>query len=404
MSHELRFTSPADRPVRLVAGLFYQRQTHKIEQNYIIDNIADAITVPGTDEQHLADQAAARRPRLCRRSASSPATSRPQLTADRRRPRSTSYENTLVGFFGYSATAISGSDRRRRLLRPAGGRRQSPCTNLDKRHGGHRLHPPPQPHLPDQRRRSDLRAPGRAASGPAASTGAARCRPTTPTSSTNYELGFKIELGRQPAALQRRDLPARLGRHPAVLPRRQRPHRDPQCRQRPHPRRRVRPVRAAGARPHAQPRRRLQRRRDHRGFLPDRQRRNSTARSPSTSTATAFPRQCAARARRAPGCRSPRGSRAMPGSRYEFPLGSSAEGHVQVTASHEGSRTRDLRPAAARRSTATCDDFYTVDFSAGIESGHWTAHDLRPQPVRRARARSASSSSASRRSAAIPTA
>ena len=49
MSHELRVTSPADRPVRLVAGLFYQRQTHNIEQNYIIDNIADAITVPGTD-------------------------------------------------------------------------------------------------------------------------------------------------------------------------------------------------------------------------------------------------------------------------------------------------------------------------------------------------------------------
>ena len=30
----------------LVAGLFYQRQTHNIEQNYIIDDIADSITVP----------------------------------------------------------------------------------------------------------------------------------------------------------------------------------------------------------------------------------------------------------------------------------------------------------------------------------------------------------------------
>ena len=49
MSHELRFTSPADKRLRLVGGLFYQRQTHNIEQNYIIDNIADAITVPGTD-------------------------------------------------------------------------------------------------------------------------------------------------------------------------------------------------------------------------------------------------------------------------------------------------------------------------------------------------------------------
>ena len=49
MSHELRFTSPADKRVRLVGGLFYQRQKHNIEQDYIIDDIADAITVPGTD-------------------------------------------------------------------------------------------------------------------------------------------------------------------------------------------------------------------------------------------------------------------------------------------------------------------------------------------------------------------
>src|SRR5690606_10426227 len=48
-SHELRFASPADKPVRLIAGGFYQRQTHNIEQNYIIDNIADSITVPGTE-------------------------------------------------------------------------------------------------------------------------------------------------------------------------------------------------------------------------------------------------------------------------------------------------------------------------------------------------------------------
>ena len=35
--------------MRVIAGLFYQRQTHNIEQNYIIDDIADAITVPGTE-------------------------------------------------------------------------------------------------------------------------------------------------------------------------------------------------------------------------------------------------------------------------------------------------------------------------------------------------------------------
>ncbi len=30
-SHELRITSPADKRLRLVAGLFYQRQTHRID-------------------------------------------------------------------------------------------------------------------------------------------------------------------------------------------------------------------------------------------------------------------------------------------------------------------------------------------------------------------------------------
>lgn len=45
-SHELRFTSPPDRPVRMVGGLFYQRQTHNIEQNYIIPDIADDLAIP----------------------------------------------------------------------------------------------------------------------------------------------------------------------------------------------------------------------------------------------------------------------------------------------------------------------------------------------------------------------
>src|SRR3546814_19446946 len=48
-SHELRLASQATERVRFIGGLFYQRQSHNIEQNYIIDDIADSITVPGTD-------------------------------------------------------------------------------------------------------------------------------------------------------------------------------------------------------------------------------------------------------------------------------------------------------------------------------------------------------------------
>src|SRR6478735_12755353 len=46
---ELRVSSPAENRWRVIAGLFAQRQSHLIEQNYIIDNIADSITVTGTD-------------------------------------------------------------------------------------------------------------------------------------------------------------------------------------------------------------------------------------------------------------------------------------------------------------------------------------------------------------------
>jgi outer membrane receptor protein involved in Fe transport len=57
LSQELRFTSPADQPIRLVGGLFYQRQQHDILQNYIVDNLTDDFVVPGTESNiWLTDQ------------------------------------------------------------------------------------------------------------------------------------------------------------------------------------------------------------------------------------------------------------------------------------------------------------------------------------------------------------
>src|SRR3546814_16209911 len=46
---EARIASPADARIRFIGGIFWQRQSHNIEQNYVVDDIADAITVPGTD-------------------------------------------------------------------------------------------------------------------------------------------------------------------------------------------------------------------------------------------------------------------------------------------------------------------------------------------------------------------
>ena len=46
-SHELRLSSPQDQRFRFVAGLFYQHQTHDIEQRYKINNFADVNEVTG---------------------------------------------------------------------------------------------------------------------------------------------------------------------------------------------------------------------------------------------------------------------------------------------------------------------------------------------------------------------
>jgi outer membrane receptor protein involved in Fe transport len=40
MSHELRISSPTSNPLRVTAGLFYQRQTDKIRADYVIDGLA----------------------------------------------------------------------------------------------------------------------------------------------------------------------------------------------------------------------------------------------------------------------------------------------------------------------------------------------------------------------------
>ena len=46
-SHELRFASPAEDRLRFVAGLFYERQFHRIEQRYEVQDFADRLSIPG---------------------------------------------------------------------------------------------------------------------------------------------------------------------------------------------------------------------------------------------------------------------------------------------------------------------------------------------------------------------
>jgi len=47
LSQELRIASPADKPFRVIAGAFYQRQSNDIFQDYRVDDLADLLSVNG---------------------------------------------------------------------------------------------------------------------------------------------------------------------------------------------------------------------------------------------------------------------------------------------------------------------------------------------------------------------
>ena len=51
LSQEFRVASPSEDRFRVVAGAFYQRQTHRIVQNYFIPNLATQYSVPGRPGQ-----------------------------------------------------------------------------------------------------------------------------------------------------------------------------------------------------------------------------------------------------------------------------------------------------------------------------------------------------------------
>jgi iron complex outermembrane recepter protein len=125
---ELRVSSPQEAPLRFIGGVFAQRQFHRITQNYIIDNIADAITVTGTESNiWLTRQERVDRDYAAFGELSYDVTDQLTLTGG---ARLYNYKNSLVGFFGYSA-GFSSRTGEAACFGPAvvSG---SPCTNLDK--------------------------------------------------------------------------------------------------------------------------------------------------------------------------------------------------------------------------------------------------------------------------------
>jgi len=125
---EVRVASPAENRVRVIAGLFAQRQSHLIEQNYIIDDLTDLFTVTGTPSNiWLTKQRRVDRDYAAFGELSFDITD--QLTATGG-IRVYNYKNSLVGFFGYNAN-FSSRTGEAACFAPASVA-GSPCTNLDK--------------------------------------------------------------------------------------------------------------------------------------------------------------------------------------------------------------------------------------------------------------------------------
>jgi outer membrane receptor protein involved in Fe transport len=99
LSQELRIASPADQPLRMVGGLFYQRQYHNIRQDYQVAGLASDLSVngfPGT--LWLTQQKRVDRDYAAFGELAYDILSNLTLTGGLRYYK---FDNTLIGFFGF---------------------------------------------------------------------------------------------------------------------------------------------------------------------------------------------------------------------------------------------------------------------------------------------------------------
>ena len=126
-THELRVTTPKDLPVHAVAGLFWQRESHGIEQRYLIDGFADSLSVTGWPNTiWLTEQMRTDRDRAAFGEVTWDVNSKLSLLAGVRFFKAI---NRLNGFYGFSGN-FSGSTGEAACFAP--GINGAPCTNLDK--------------------------------------------------------------------------------------------------------------------------------------------------------------------------------------------------------------------------------------------------------------------------------
>ena len=130
-SHELRISSSNDSRLQYVAGLFWQRQTHDIEQQYVINGIATSIEVTGwPDTWWLTEQVRIDRDDAAFGELTYDLTDKLSVTGG---IRFFEAENSIVGFLGYGLTNdFTSATGEKSCANPGSGSvNGGPCTNVD---------------------------------------------------------------------------------------------------------------------------------------------------------------------------------------------------------------------------------------------------------------------------------
>jgi iron complex outermembrane receptor protein len=135
-SNELRLASPATDRFRFIVGLFQERQSHWIIQDYQIQGFGPQISVPGWPNTiWLTDQERVDRDEAAFGEATFDVTKHISITGG---IRGYHYKNTLFGFYGYGAgyDALTGFGAGQGVNNanciPGRSFRNAPCVNLDK--------------------------------------------------------------------------------------------------------------------------------------------------------------------------------------------------------------------------------------------------------------------------------
>jgi iron complex outermembrane recepter protein len=130
-SHELRFTTDPEKRARFVGGVFYQRQTHDIQQAYDVTGLNDDSDVTGWDDTFwLTKQWRVDRDYAVFGELTFDVTDKFSIMGGFRQFK---YENSLEGFYGFGITNPFDSGTGEQSCFDTGHVfSTAPCTNLDK--------------------------------------------------------------------------------------------------------------------------------------------------------------------------------------------------------------------------------------------------------------------------------